>query len=176
MKTNTKNILLILKIVAWLATFKFCSECGSQLASFIISFYEPGVAQKIFAVNESLFTLIQHSEIYFILSMLAVIILSGLKGYVWIMVIKLLLIINIKTPFSLEITKALNRIAYGFFAIWFVGLAGGLYIEWLAKTTHEHLNNLNVGGEFLFIAGIVYIISQIIKRGIELQEENQLTV
>jgi hypothetical protein len=31
-------------------------------------------------------------------------------------------------------------------------------------------------GEFLFMAGLVFIISPIFKRGVELQSENELTV
>jgi hypothetical protein len=31
-------------------------------------------------------------------------------------------------------------------------------------------------GEFLFLAGIVFVIAQIFKRGIEIQTENELTV
>jgi hypothetical protein len=34
----------------------------------------------------------------------------------------------------------------------------------------------DMGDEYLFIAGMIYIISQIFKRGIEIQEENNLTV
>ena len=49
-------------------------------------------------------------------------------------------------------------------------------LKWLEKTTGEQLGDLGVGDEFLLFAAIVYIVAQIFKRGIELKEENELTV
>lgn len=53
---------------------------------------------------------------------------------------------------------------------------GMSYLNWLEKTTGEQLGDLGVGDEFLLFAAIVYIVAQIFKRGIELKEENELTV
>jgi hypothetical protein len=49
-------------------------------------------------------------------------------------------------------------------------------LYYLSKSTGLQLPTTNSGDEYLFITGIIYIISQIFKRGIEIQEENQLTV
>ena len=76
----------------------------------------------------------------------------------------------------MEVAKKLENIAYQLLGIWVVGIMGKVYIEWLSKNTGVDLNGVSIGDDFLFIAGIVYIISQIFKRGIEIQEENQLTV
>jgi hypothetical protein len=51
-----------------------------------------------------------------------------------------------------------------------------IYVYYLSQATGIQLAANNTGDEYLFIAGIVYVISQIFKRGIEIQEENQLTV
>lgn len=33
-----------------------------------------------------------------------------------------------------------------------------------------------ISGEFIFLAGVIFIIAQIFKKGIELQSENELTI
>jgi hypothetical protein len=53
---------------------------------------------------------------------------------------------------------------------------GNAYSHYLMKSTGVELDAFNTSGEYFFIAGMVYIISQVFKRGIEMQEENTLTV
>lgn len=53
---------------------------------------------------------------------------------------------------------------------------GNGYFDFISKRTGIDLVNHFNHGEYFFMAGIVYIISQIFKRGVELQEENELTV
>jgi hypothetical protein len=50
------------------------------------------------------------------------------------------------------------------------------YIHYLSEATGIKLPTNNTGDEYLFMAGMIYIISQVFKRGIEIQEENNLTV
>jgi hypothetical protein len=47
--------------------------------------------------------------------------------------------------------------------------------RWLSKQAGLSLQDWN-GAEFLFVAGLVFIVSQIFKRGVEMQSENELTV
>ena len=53
------------------------------------------------------------------------------------------------------------------------------YCKWLTKNgiTITNFNDFIGGGAgFLFMAGIVFVIGQIFKRGIEMQSENELTI
>ncbi|RYY11044.1 MAG: DUF2975 domain-containing protein, partial [Chitinophagaceae bacterium] len=49
------------------------------------------------------------------------------------------------------------------------------YTSWLLKKTGQLYGSL-LSGEFIFMVGLVYIISKIFKRGVEIQTENDLTI
>ncbi len=75
----------------------------------------------------------------------------------------------------MEVVRILERISYILFVISIVGMSSSAYIEWLAKVTGESFQKWSAG-EFVLISGLVYIISQIFRRGVEIQSENDLTV
>ena len=78
----------------------------------------------------------------------------------------------------MEVEKKLESI--GFPGAWCLDIVSAIfwkiYAYYLMQDTGIQLPAINTGDEYLFMAGIVYIISQIFKRGIEIEEENQLTV
>jgi len=49
------------------------------------------------------------------------------------------------------------------------------HIGWLAKTLPSMQENY-ISGEFIFLAGVVFVIAQVFKKGVEIQTENELTV
>jgi len=51
-----------------------------------------------------------------------------------------------------------------------------IYMYYLSKATGIQLLTDSNGDEYFFMACMIYIISQVFKRGIEIQEEIQLTV
>ncbi len=77
----------------------------------------------------------------------------------------------------MEVEKKLESIAFLLLGVWIVSsIFWKTYIYYLSQATGIQLQANNSGDEYLFMAGIIYIISQVFKRGIEIQEENQLTV
>ena len=81
-----------------------------------------------------------------------------------------------KNPFTVTISAKIQKISYLLFELWVVSFIGNNYIKFIGKESGIDLVNHFNQGEYFFMAGIVYIISQIFKRGVELQEENELTV
>ncbi len=176
MKTKTEKILMAMTFLAYLAIIGFSIECGGQIVSLIITLNNPDLSRKLYYVNEGFLALKDHGLWYYILAMSLVISISALQIYVWYCVIQLLSKLNLRNPFSMEVANNLKDISYGLLSIWLVSVVGKIYIEWTAKATGETQTGIGVADEFFFIAGIVYIIAQVFKRGIEIQEENQLTV
>ncbi len=176
MKTKTEKILLALKILALLGGIGYSIECGIQILLFVASFINPDWAKHVYATNQSLFGLRQYNIWFFINSMSLVITLSGLKALIWYVVFDLLLKLKLQNPFSMDVAKKIEFISYLLVSVWGIGFIAKEYIQWLSKNTSLELTGIRIGGEYLFIAGIVFIISQIFKRGIEIQDENQLTV
>ncbi len=82
---------------------------------------------------------------------------------------------NLVSPFNLRIARLLQKISFVLVAAAFIALLADAHSEWLlnnaALAQDEHAT-----GELLFTAGLVFIISQVFRRGVDLQTENELTV
>lgn len=109
--------------------------------------------------------------------MFIVIAVSALKSTVWYLVVDLLQKLRLQSPFTMLVTEKLEKIAYLLLAIWVImSLIGKTYSHYLVEYIKIESPVITSGDEYLFISGMVYIISQIFKRGVEIQEENELTV
>lgn len=177
MKTRTEKILVVLRILAFMGGIAYSIEWGSQLTTLVASFINPEWAKRTYEVNLNLFSIRDNSTWYYVFAMCLNIAVSTLKAAIWFGIFALLTKLKLKTPFSMEVQKKLESIAYLLLAVWIVSsFFWDTYTYYLKQDTGIQLPANNSGGEYFFMAGIIYIISQIFKRGIEIQEENQLTV
>ena len=176
MKKRTEIILLVLKYLSLVAAIGFSIECGTQLFYFVASLINPDWAKNGYQIERDWYRIHEYSTRYYVFAMSLVISISALKAWIWYLIFGLLLKLQLKSPFTMLVTKKLESIAYRLLGVWFlISIVGKNYSHYLMKTTEIQLPTSS-GDEYFFIAGIVYIISQIFKRGVEMQEENQLTV
>lgn len=176
MKTNTETILTVLKVLAWIVFIGLCINCGSQIVAFIIGFIKPEWTQNMYNVDTNWFKLREEGEWIYVCAMSLIIAISAFKAYIWYILIELLSKLNLQSPFTMEVAKKLESIAYQLLVVWIASSVGNGFFEGLEKRGIASIGRLEDASEFIFIAGIVYIISQIFKRGIEIQQENELTV
>jgi hypothetical protein len=177
MKTRTEKILVVLKILAFMGAVKYSIDCGAQLTHFVASFINTDWAKRTYEVNLDIFNIREKSISYYSFAMSLTIAVSALKATIWYVVFALLTKLKLRTPFSMEVEKKLESIAFLSLGVWIVGsIFWTIYAYYLTQDTGIQLPAYNNGDEYFFMAGIVYIISQIFKRGIEIEEENQLTV
>ena len=177
MKTRTEKILVVLKILAFMGAVKYSIDCGAQLTHFVASFINTDWAKRTYEVNMDIFNIRGKSIWFYSYAMCLTIALSALKAFIWYVVFDLLVKLKLQTPFSMEVEKKLEKIAYLLLGVWIVSsIFWKIYAYYLLQATGIQLPANNSGDEYLFMAGIIYIISQVFKRGIEIQEENQLTV
>lgn len=177
MKIKTETILMVSKYLALLGAIWYSILCGSQLTTLVASFINPDWAKRTYEVDLNLFSIREHSISFYVYAMCLTIAISALKAFIWYVVFELLSKLKLQTPFSMEVEKKLERIAYLLLGVWIVSsIFWKLYIYYLSGATGIKLPANNIGDEYLFMAGIIYIISQVFKRGIEIQEENDLTV
>ena len=176
-KTKTQTILTVSRFLALLGGIWYSILCGSQLLTLVASFINPDWAKRTYEADLNIFSIREHSIGFYVYAMCLTIVVSALKAFIWYVVFELLSKLKLQTPFSMEVEKKLERIAYLLFGVWLVSsIFWKIYIYYLSKATGIQLPTNNSGDEYLFMAGIIYIISQVFKRGIEIQEENQLTV
>lgn len=173
---KTKTILEIIKYLALIGAIGFSIECGSQLIGFIISFSNPEIAKKMYLANKSIFELRSQNLTYFYCTKSLVIAFVALKAHIWYYLFDFLHKLKLKNPFTDEVAVKIQNISYLLLSLWIMAEIGNGYFNYVSKRTDIDLVNHFNHEEYFFMAGIVYIIAQIFKRGVELQEENELTV
>ncbi len=176
MKTQTKTILEIIKYLALIGAIGFSIECGAQLISFIISFSNPEFAKKMYLAKQGIEDLRNFSLTYFYFTKSLLITFAALKAFIWYYLFDFLHKLKLKNPFTDEVATKIQNISYQLLSLWVLAEIGNGYFNYVSKHTEIDLVNHFNHGEYFFMAGIVYIIAQIFKRGVELQEENELTV
>jgi hypothetical protein len=177
MKTKTETILGVSKFLALLGGIGYSILCGSQLLTLVSSFINPEWAKHTYEADLNLFRIRESGIGFYFYAMCLTIAVSALKALIWYVVFDLLTKLRLQTPFSMEVEKKLESIAYLLLCTWLVSdIFWKIYMYYLKEATGIQLQANKSGDEYLFMAAIIYIISQIFKRGIEIQEENQLTV
>ena len=172
--TKTEQILSVMKILAWVAFIGFMIQAGAILVSFGVSFVNPLAAKDLYQ-GMNFYNLRQFSIWEYTNAVSFTVAIAGMKAYIAYKVIKILSKINLVNPFKMEVAKQLERVSYLLFATWLIGTLSSAHMSWLMKRTGE-LFGTSVSTEFLFMASLVFIISQIFKRGVEIQSENDLTI
>jgi hypothetical protein len=173
-KTKTEQLLGLMLILAWLAFIGFSIEAGAVLVSYAVSCANPVAAKNLYK-GLDLYGLRQFDIWYYTGFVAFLVALSLLKALVSYLVIKTLSKFTLKNPFTMGVAKRLETISYMAFGTWLVTLLSNAYTGWLMKITGKLYGNW-LSGEFIFMVGLVFIISQVFKRGVEIQSENDLTV
>ena len=180
MKTKTKKILAVLKVVSWIIFIALCIQTGVIIFTFIYSFFNPAVAHNLH-LGLDLSALYNADIGNYALIVSSLILLSALKAFIFYLVVKIFLTINFQSPFKIEVASLIARIGYVAIAVWILSVLINAYVPWLVRSGMEisevNLQNYRSGGaEFFFLGIIVFVISQIFKRGIELESEHELTI
>jgi len=173
-KTRTFQILTVMRILAWVAFVGFMIEGGAVLVSYVVSVVNPDAAKNLYK-GLDLYSLRQFNGWHYTGTVSFIVALSLMKAYVSYLVIKTLSKMNLSNPFTMEVSKKMEKISYVLFEIWIVSMAKNAHTGWLLKATGE-VQGEWVNGDFILMAGLVFVLSQIFKRGVEIQSENELTV
>src|SRR4029077_16623397 len=98
-----------------------CILWGSQLLTFTASFKNPEWAKHTYEADLHLFSIRDHSNNYYVGAMCLTIAVSTLKAIIWWLVFALFSKLKLQTPFSMEVEKQLERIAFLLLGVWIVG-------------------------------------------------------
>ena len=174
MKTKTERILTAMNIVCWIAFIGLCIQAGGILVSYGVSTANPGAAKHLFDKLD-LYNLEQFDFWHYTLIIFFKAAIYALEAYVAYLLIKVLSTIKLSNPFTMEVAVMLEKISYFLFGTWVIAIFYSLHITWLAERVAGLDKNYN-SEEFIFMAAVVFVISQIFKKGVEIQSENELTV
>jgi hypothetical protein len=173
-KSRTEQILMVMHVLAWIAFIGLCIKAGAILISYGVSLVNPEAAKNLY--NHLNLDNLQHfSFIHYSLTVSLIVSYMAMKANLIYLVIKSLSKVNLANPFTYDMTRLLEKISYVLAGIWAVAIMSNAYTSWLMKRAGAFDATLS-SGEFLFMAGLVFIISQVFRRGVELQSENELTI
>lgn len=173
-QTRTQQVLAVMKFLVYMSIVWFFLKLAGVSFSILVWLLKNEPVQSMVFIPDW-FELRLTNPGFFIITVLLTILIGALKISVWIMVLRLLKKIEIKNPFNTDVTRKLEQISYILFTIWVALVSAHGFFAWLGDKAGE-LNDSWNHGPYLFIAGLVFIISQVFKRGVELQSENDLTV
>lgn len=171
---KTEQILQILRVSAWIVFISAIIRVIVLVGLFVLSHFSDGdgFQSDHLVPSVSMFSLL-----------LAIAILHV---QVWEKVKDILTQINLGNPFSMKTAQQLINTAYLLLSVWIISFIGKNYVHYLNKRISGatefiqgfdfSLANFDADGIYLLNAGIVYIIAQVFKRGVELQQENELTI
>jgi len=178
MSKRNNFVFIVLQIFAWIIFVGLCIEAGALLVNFIYSLFKPEVVHHLYQKLDL-------SEMYdrsnwayfgmygFILS------ISFLKAILFYFVILLATKLNLSSPFNLFVSKQITRLSYYTLSI-------GI-ISYLARETTKNLQKHGFDTDllnqfwadsqaYILMAAVIYIIAVIFAKGVEIQNENELTV
>ena len=172
---KTEQILTLMKVLSWIVFIGLCIQTGIAITITALSFINSPEVILDQLSGADLTALFEYNTQTYLYFMSFVIALLALKAYLFYLVIKIFSKINLSKPFSPVMIALIQKISHIALGIGVVTIIAERYTRWLMHKGLDLPKNWS-GEEFLFLAGIIYIIGLVFKRGIEMQSENELTI
>lgn len=178
MSNSDTFVFKALKIVAWIIFVGLSIEAGGLLVNFAFSIYNPAFVENLYQKLD-LSAMYSRGKWAFFSMYSFILVIACLKAYLFYIVVKLVSNFDLAKPFNEFVSEQISQISYYTFSI-------GM-LSYLARQSAKSLNhhgfetyNLNPfwadSQAFVLMAAVIYIIAIIFKRGIAIQNENDLTV
>ena len=167
-----------MEVVAWVIFVGLCIEAGALLVNFVISFYKPELISRLYQKLDLQGVYLQSKWAYYC-TYSAILALAFLKAYLFYVIVMLMSKLDLNNPFSTFVANKISIMSHLVLSIGITSYVTQQSIERLLETNYDEskMNGFFVDPDsFIMVAAILYVISVIFKRGIELQNENDLTV
>ncbi|SEJ34854.1 Protein of unknown function [Cyclobacterium xiamenense] len=177
-KWETQPVLMLLTIIIWSIFIGLCIKGGTLLFTSIYSIFNPEVAQNLYQGLNLSVAREWHLGYYLgAVSLLLGILIA--KAYIFFLVIRVFLTIDLVHPFSKEVSVLISRIGKVTVEVGVLIIIASGYFHWLSsRTMHSPALSGFLGGafEYLIMGAVIYAIALVFKRGVEIQTDNDLTV
>lgn len=176
-KTNN-FVFWCLYIVAWLIFVGLSIEAGGLIVNFFYSLYNPELIPNLYQKLD-LLQMYKDSKLAFFGIYSFILIISILKAYLFYIVIRLMHKMDMSKPFSIFVAKQITQISYYTLEI---GLLSYIARQLVKNLKHhgfvpDNLNQFWADSQaFILMGAVIYIIATIFKKGVDIQNENDLTV
>ncbi|GAO43828.1 DUF2975 domain-containing protein [Flavihumibacter petaseus] len=180
-KITLRHILNILLILSWIIFIGICIEAGGFILNAIFALVKPGAVKQLWQ-QVDLSALFRYDKGHFFAITLIMSIVAILKATMFYQIIRILhrKDLDLALPFSKTVQRFIVVLACLALMIGFFCSYGINYTGWLVQkgVTFPDTQYLRFGGSdvWYFMAVVLFVISQLFKRGIEIQSENELTI
>lgn len=167
-----------LHIIAWIIFVGLCIEAGGLIVNFVFSLYKPEFVQNLYQKLD-LSEMYERSRWAFFSMYSFILVIAILKAVLFYVVIRLMSKIDLSKPFNSFVSEQISQISY-------ITLSIGL-LSYIARQSAENLQRRGFIADdlsrfwadseaFILMAAVIYVIATIFKKGVEIQNENDLTV
>lgn len=178
MTVKDKTVFIALNIVAWLIFVGLSVEAGGWVVNFVFSLANPDVLPYLYQKLD-LMRLLAHDQGAFAMVYGCILAVALLKVYLFYVVILLVSTFNMDSPFNTNVVKRIRTISYAALAIGIIIVVARKVSNWYGHYGYDtsQLDYLWSDGQaFVLMAAVIYMVATIIKRGVDIQTENDLTV
>ena len=176
-KTNN-YVFKGLYIVSWLIFVGLSIEAGGLIVNFFFSLYKPEFIQNLYQKLD-LTEMYKDSRLVFFGIYSFILSISILKACLFYIVIRLMHKMDLSKPFNTFVSGQILQLSYYTLSI---GLFGSIARQLSKNLMHhgfvtDNLNQFWTDNEaFILMGAVIYIIATIFKKGVDIQNENDLTV
>jgi hypothetical protein len=178
MSKKTNIVFIGLHIIAWLIFVGLCIEAGALIVNFVYSLFKPEVVHKLYQKLD-LSEIYNHSPMIYFGMYGFILVIAVLKAALFYVVIRLLLKLDLSKPFSSYVARQITLISYYTISV-------GLF-SYIARETARNMQHHGIETDmlnpfwadsqaYIIMAAVIYVIAAIFSRGVEIQNENDLTV
>ncbi|MFN5376839.1 MAG: DUF2975 domain-containing protein [Chitinophagaceae bacterium] len=171
-------IFKAITVIAWIIFVGLCIEAGALLFNFIYSLFNPAVLKNLYQKLD-LSEMYERSTATYYSMYAFILVIAFFKAGLFYDVIKLVSKLDLDRPFSSFVLKKITLISYMTFMIGLVSIAARQTAKNLSHKGYDvnSLNDFWVDSQaYILMAGVIYAIAMIFKRGIEIQNENDSTI
>jgi hypothetical protein len=178
MAVSSNLVFKGLHIVAWVIFVGLCIEAGGWIVNFIVSLTNPDFVQNLYQKLD-ITELYANRRAAFFGIYSFVLSISVLKAFLFFLLIRLMHKIDLARPFSNYVSNQITTISYYTISIGLLSIIAQQYVDQLQHRGYV-LDTLPTlwtdGNAFILMGAVMYVIATIFKRGVDLQNDTDLTV
>ena len=178
MKKRSDFVFKALHIIAWVIFVGLCIEAGALIVNFIYSIFKPEIIHNLYQKLD-LSQMYNLNKWVFFSMYSFILFISILKACLFYVVIRLLLKLDLTKPFNSYAADQIKILSYYSLSI---GLISYIASQTAKSIQHygfeiDTLNQFWADSQaWVLMAAVIYVIATIFSRGVELQNENDLTI
>lgn len=178
MKKMDNIVFKGLLVVAWIIFVGLSIEAGAIIVNFVFSIFKPELVGRLYQKLD-LSVMYRQSQMSFYTIYSFIIVIAVLKAHLFYLVVEMMHKLDLNKPFNNLVSKQITKISYLTFSIGLLSYVAQETVGRILRKGYEvgSLNQFWTDSQaFILMAAVIYVISVIFSRGIELQNENDLTV